>query len=234
VVELGPSVFHYVRDLDRGRHFFALSLSKEDLARADQYRTESKREILRSSSQSLDEFLSQLQLEASVVPVSDSNLSRVTQLANKTNQFNLTTRRYTEAQIQRLASETGGWAGAFHLSDRMGSYGLIGLIFCVPRGTNWEVETWLMSCRALGRRMERFMLDRLLEAAADAKVREIVGVYRPTPNNGLVETLYDDLGFSRMQGGTKEEIRYSMTVPELAPVTATHIRDLTPRPAIAT
>jgi FkbH-like protein len=235
VVELGPSVFHYVRDLDRGRHFFALSLSKEDLARAEQYRTESQREMLRSSSQSLDEFLSQLQLEASVVPVSGANLARVTQLANKTNQFNLTTRRYTEARVERLASEKGTWAGAFQLSDRMGSYGLIGLIFCVPAGPSngspreWEVETWLMSCRALGRQMERFMLDRLLEAAAEAGVRELTGVYRPTPKNGLVANLYDNLGFSRMPAQTGDEIRYSLIVPDPVPVTATHIRDLTSR-----
>lgn len=235
VVELGSSVFHYVRDLDRARHFFALSLSKEDLARAEQYRTESQREILRSSSQSLDEFLSQLKLEASVVSVSHANLARVTQLANKTNQFNLTTRRYTEAQIERLASDEGAWAGAFHLSDRMGSYGLIGLTFCVPAESSkgsqrrWEIETWLMSCRALGRQMERFMLDRLLEAAAESQIREIVGVYRPTPKNSLVANLYEDLGFSRIPGETGDAVRYSMTVPGIVAVTATHIRHLTPR-----
>ncbi len=225
VVELGSSAFHYVRDLDRGKHFFALSLSKEDLARAEQYQAESQREILRSTSQSLDEFLSQLQLEALVVPVSSANLARVTQLANKTNQFNVTTRRYTEAQVERLAAGAGTWAGAFHLSDRMGSYGLIGLIFCVPSAGRWEIETWLMSCRALGRQMERFMLDRLLEAAVENGVREIIGVYRPTAKNGLVANLYDNLGFSRVPGETSGEVRYSMIVPEIAAITATWIRN---------
>ena len=227
VVELSPSVFYYVRDLDRGRYFFSLSLSQEDLARAEQYRGESRREALRSSAQSLDEFLAQLQLEASVAPVSDTNLARVAQLTNKTNQFNLTTRRYTEAQIRQLASRPGAWTGTFHLSDRMGSYGLIGLIFCTPAANplHWEIDTWLMSCRALGRQMERFMFDRMMEAAAVRGVRQITGVYRPTAKNGLVADLFEKLGFrecSRME----EEIRYSIDAPEKPAVTAVWIRNV--------
>jgi FkbH-like protein len=227
VVELSPSVFHYVRDLDRGRHFFSLSLSQEDLARTEQYRGESKREALRSSAQSLDEFLAQLQLEASVVPVSAANLVRVAQLTNKTNQFNLTTRRYTEAQIRQLAERPGAWTGAFHLSDRMGSYGLIGLIFCTPAATplHWEIDTWLMSCRALGRQMERFMFDCMMEAAAARGVREIMGVYRPTTKNGLVADLFEKLGF-RECSRTPEEIRYSIMAPVKPPVTAVFIRNV--------
>jgi FkbH-like protein len=227
VVELSPSVFHYVRALDRGRYFFSLSLSQEDLARAEQYRGESRREALRSTAQSLDEFLAQLQLEASVAPVSDANLARVAQLTNKTNQFNLTTRRYTEAQIRQLASRPGAWTGAFHLSDRMGSYGLIGLIFCTPAADplHWEIDTWLMSCRALGRQMERFMFDRMMEAAAARGVREIMGVYRPTAKNGLVADLFEKLGF-RECTRTPQEVRYSIASPEKPPVTALFIREV--------
>ena len=77
------------------------------------------------------------------------------------------------------------------------------------------------------------MLDRLLEAAAASHVREIVGVYRPTPKNSLVANLYDNLGFSRMPGEARDEIRYSLLVPERVPITAIHIRDLTPRGALA-
>jgi FkbH-like protein len=240
VVEPRASVFQYVRDLDFGRHFFALSLSKEDLARADQYRTETQREMLRASAQSLDEFLASLKLEAYVAPVSASNLARVTQLANKTNQFNLTTRRYTEAQIERLAAQPGSWTGAFQLSDRMGSYGLIGLILCVPAGARtWVIETWLMSCRALGRQMERFMFDRLLEAAAEAGVNEIIGLYRPTDRNGLVANLFSELGFSRIpQAAGNEapgdEVRWSVPVPASPKPTAVHVRDLTPRACVTT
>jgi FkbH-like protein len=161
-----------------------------------------------------------------VVPVSDANLARVTQLVNKTNQFNVTTRRYTEGQVRQLSQRSRSWTGAFHLSDRMGSYGLIGLLFCVASGSEgWEIDTWLMSCRVLGRQMERFMFDRMLEGAALLGVRKITGVYRPTGKNNLVADLYPKLGFSKVSEAT-EETRYEIAVPESLSTTATHIRNL--------
>ena len=152
VVELGPSIFQWVREIDRSRNFFSLTLSGEDLARAQQYQQQSERETMRSAYGSVEDFLQQLQLEASVEPVSSANLARVTQLINKTNQFNLTTRRYTEAQIAQWMADDSGWMGAFQMSDRFGSYGLIGVLICRAKSSEtWEVDTWLMSCRTLGR-----------------------------------------------------------------------------------
>jgi FkbH-like protein len=230
VVELGSSVFHYVRDLDRGRYFDALSLSAEDLKRAEQYRTEAQRDNLRASVTSLDEFLSQLQLEASVEPVTEKNLTRITQLVNKTNQFNVTTRRYTESQVRARAQDPRGWAGAFHMSDRMGSYGLIGVLFCVPSAEagEWEIDTWLMSCRTLGRQMEKFMFDRLADAAIESGIRSLVGVYRPTQKNVLVKELFDQLGFTRVSESA-EETRYVWSVPSVHTPSATHVRNVSAR-----
>jgi len=228
VVELGPSVFRYVRELDRGRYFFSLSLSHEDLARAEQYRTESQRESLRASSESVEEFLTHLQMQGAVAPVSRRNVARVTQLINKTNQFNLTTRRYTEAQVEQFAAREDAWTGAFELADRMGSYGLIGVVLCAPgaSGAEWEIDTWLMSCRVLGRQMERFMLDRIVEAAAARGIQQLVGVYRPTAKNGLVADLYRELGFEQRNEGA-DGLQYSLTVPQAPSVTAPYIRNVT-------
>lgn len=228
VVEAGSSPFEFLRQLDRGRYFEALSLSKEDLARADHYRVEAQREGLRASSASFEDFLRNLQLEASVDEVTKKNLPRVTQLVNKTNQFNVTTRRYTEAQLRALAEDAQAWAGAFQMSDRMASYGLIGVLFCRPADPagSWEIDTWLMSCRTLGRQMEKFMFDRLVEAAAARGIRRIVGVYRPTAKNGLVKELYDQMGFRRICESA-EELRYELEVPATPQVTATHVRNIT-------
>jgi FkbH-like protein len=155
VVDPGPNIFHYVVNLDRGRYFDSLTVSEEDLRRDDLYRSESARENVRASYDSLEDFLRSLELEASVEPVDRSNLARVTQLINKTNQFNLTTRRYTEAQVMAAAEHAGGWAGAFRMSDRFGSHGLIGVILCRPQEPEmWEIDSWLMSCRILGRTCE--------------------------------------------------------------------------------
>src|SRR5262245_20166745 len=161
-----------MRQLDRQRYFEALSLSAEDLARADQYQVEAQRESIRASSATLDDFLQKLQLEAAIEEITEKNLARVTKLVNKTNQFNLTTRRYTEVQLREIAEDPQGWAATFQMSDRMGSYGLIGVLCCraVDRGDTWEIDTWLMSCRTLGRQMEKFMFDRLVEAAIERRI----------------------------------------------------------------
>ncbi len=229
VVELGPTVFRYVQDLDRARPFFALSLSSEDQARADQYRSEAARKHLQATSESLDHFLAQLQLKAWAEGITEKNLARVTQLTNKTNQFNVTTRRYTEAQVQQLAADPTAWAAAFHLSDRMGDYGLIGEIFCRSIGTpdTWEIDTWLMSCRVLGRQMEKFMLDNLIAAAQERGIQTIVGVYRPTAKNGLVRDIYDQFGFTRT-AESEEEVRYRLDVPAEKVHLASHVETIRP------
>jgi FkbH-like protein len=227
VVEPGTSPFQFLYQLDRGRYFEAVSLSREDLVRADQYRAETQRENIRAASSTLDDFLQNLQLQASVEAVSSKNLARVTQLVNKTNQFNLTTRRYTEAQIYGIAQDPQAWAGAFHMYDRMGGYGLIGVLFCKPSGQfdTWEIDAWLMSCRALGRQMEKFMFDRMVEAALLKGIRRIVGIYRPTAKNGLVKELYDQLGFRRISE-SEESVRYMFDSPTTLVITATHVRDV--------
>ncbi|HZU25146.1 MAG TPA: HAD-IIIC family phosphatase [Bryobacteraceae bacterium] len=229
VVDAGPSIFYYVQCLDRERYFYPLALSVEDQARAEQYRTENAREQMRASAQSLEQFLVDLRLRASVVPVSSANLARVAQLTNKTNQFNLTTRRYNEEQIRRLVADPNGWTAAFHLADRMGDYGIVGVLLCVPDGApdRWEIDTWLMSCRALGRQMEKYMFDRLIESAQSRGIREIRGVYRRTAKNGIVADLYEQLGFLRA-GGAADEVRYSFAVPARPVATATHVQDETP------
>jgi FkbH-like protein len=187
---------------------------------------ESQREGFRSTAASLDEFLIGLRLEASVAPVTGGNLARVTQLVNKTNQFNLTTRRYSEAQVTEIANDPYAWTGAFEMSDCLGSYGLIGVLFCKPGvdDRSWEIDTWLMSCRTLGRQMEKFMFDRVLEAARRRGIERIAGVYRPTKKNAMVSRLYDGLGFRRA-AETGDELRYELDVAESRAITATHVRN---------
>ena len=232
VVELGRSAATFVRDLDAGRYFEAVSVSAEDRVRADQYGRESERAALREQAGSVEEFLAGLQMRGSVAPVTDANLARVTQLVNKTNQFNVTTRRYTDAQVMGIAA-AGGWCGAFELSDRFGDHGIIGVLFCVPApgGGAWEIDTWLMSCRVLGRQFEHFMLDRLVDAARAAGVPRVVGVYRATAKNGLVSDLFDRLGFRR-RGETAEGVAYELDLASvMSPYTSVIDQLVQPRHA---
>ena len=224
MVELGSSPLDILCRLDRGRYFEALILSREDLARTRQYRNQARREQLRAASASLQDFLRDLRLEASVAEVSGKNLARVTQLINKTNQFNVAARRYTEAQVLALAHDTHGWTGAFQLSDRMDSYGLIGVLICRATASDqWEVDTWLMSCRALGRQLEKFMFDRMIEAALARGIKRITGIYRVSAKNGLVKELYDQFGFRRVAEDA-QCVCYELEVPAKLTATGTHIR----------
>jgi FkbH-like protein len=143
-------------------------------------------------------------MRATCEPVTDANIERVTQLVNKTNQFNLTTRRRTHAEVRQAAA--AGWTGVFSLQDRFGDYGIIGVMFASPGETpeGWDIDTWLMSCRVLRRDVERFMLDRLVDAARAAGVSRLSGHYLRTDKNGLVEDLYPALGFAQVAGDANE------------------------------
>ena len=195
VPEPGTSVFSFVRELDRGRYFPAIIWSPEDRLRADGYRREQERASARHSAGSLDDFLAGLHMCGTCEPVSDGNLDRVTQLTNKTNQFNLTTRRRTVAEVRQIAAS--GWTGVFSLKDRYGDYGIIGVLFCVLSGEAacWDIDTWLMSCRVLRREVEKFMLDCAVEAARSAGVACLRGRYIRSAKNALVADLYPSLGF---------------------------------------
>ena len=106
----------------------------------------------------------------------------------------------------------------------MGDYGLIGVVFCLPgpQAGQWEIDTWLMSCRVLGRQMEKFMFDRLVEAARERGISEIAGVFKPTQKNALVRDHYPQLGFTRA-GEEAGVVRYQYAVPEEMAPSAIHI-----------
>jgi FkbH-like protein len=220
VVELGTSPYTYVTDLDRGRYFFSLTLTEEDSQRAELYKSEIKRQAVRSAAASLEEFLEELQMRASDVPVTSDNLARVTQLVNKTNQFNVTARRHQSSEIEAIAGRADAWARAFTLSDRFGDHGLIGVLLCVADAPqSWHIDTWVMSCRVLGRGMERFMFERLHDAARAAGVRRIVGTYKPTKRNQPVAELFPQLGFETV-AATGEESAYVFAITERAELPA--------------
>lgn len=225
VVELGATPFTYTRDLDRGRYFYSLSFSAEDRERSKLYRSEAARDAARGSAESLEEFLGGLQMQAKVSPVDEQNIARVTQLTNKTNQFNLTTKRYTQGQVEQLAARAEAWTGVFQLADRFGDHGIIGVMFAVPAGEpkTWEIDTWLMSCRVLGRQMEIFMFNQLVEAAQKAGIERLVGVYRPTAKNVQVADLYQRLGFEeRRDSPDAKEFELSISPSDHPRVTFIH------------
>jgi FkbH-like protein len=180
--------------------------SPEDRLRAEGYRREQERAEARACAGNLNDFLAGLHMRAACEPVTDANIERVTQLTNKTNQFNLTTKRRTLAEVRQVAAT--GWSGVFSLQDRYGDYGIIGLMFCVPAAepAAWEIDTWLMSCRVLRRDVEKFMMDCAVAAARAAGIEKLRGRYLRTEKNGQVAELFPSLGFATVSRSDGEGI----------------------------
>jgi FkbH-like protein len=197
VPEVGSDPAAFVRVLDRGRWFEALALSEEDRLRAAAYAANARRAELAGAATSMDEFLASLEMTATVGAFDAVNLPRVAQLVNKSNQFNLTTLRYTQEQLRAFAESPRYVTRWFRLRDRFGDNGLVGVMLGVvdePAAT-LEIDLWLMSCRVLGRRMEELMCGTLMQAASERGLTRLRGRYVPTAKNGMVADLYPRLAF---------------------------------------
>jgi len=124
----------------------------------------------------------------------------VAQLEQKTNQFNLTTRRYAEPAIRDFLARDNAVVLAFRLADRLGDHGLVSTLIALQQDTTLRIDSWLMSCRVFSRSAEQFILRRLIELARQRGVTRLVGEYLPTPKNDVLADLYDRMGFTRSRG----------------------------------
>ena len=141
-------------------------------------------------------YLASLAMEIDFQPFNETGRVRITQLINKSNQFNLTTRRYTEAEVAQFEADPRALTLQVRLRDKLGDNGMISVVICRPNDPEvWEIDTWLMSCRVLGRRVEEAVLQELLDHARRRGVRKLRGVFRSTDRNKLVENHYAKLGF---------------------------------------
>lgn len=157
-------------------------VTEEDAQRTAMYRQNAEREQLRKQAPNLDEFLAGLELKLDITPVAEDELPRVSQLTERTNQFNFTTIRRNEAQIAEFLN-AGGECLTVRLSDRFGDYGLVGVVLYKCSATALTVDTLLLSCRALGRKVEHRMLARLGEIARDRHLAQVVVPFVPTKKN---------------------------------------------------
>lgn len=201
VPELPDAPEEYARCLADAGYFEAVSFTAEDSRRNAQYVANRSRRELRSEALDLEGFLHDLQMTLTVVPFRNTDVARITQLINKTNQFNLTTRRYTEAEVRAFMNNPDVVTCAGRLSDRFGDNGLISVVICKSTNDNFEghgleIDTWLMSCRVLGRRVENAMLSVMAEKASERGASFLFGRYLPTRKNGMVKDLLSKLGFT--------------------------------------
>lgn len=185
----------YVQALALHRYFELASFTREDTARARYYAENAQRQDLAARATDVDSFLASLKMRMKVSAVTEVNVERSTQLVNKSNQFNLTTRRYTLAQVRDMAASPDWRTLTFSLADSLGDNGLISVIFLHKHGTALSIDTWVMSCRVLQRGVEQFTRNELVDITRAAGCTRILGVYIPTGKNGMVKDHYRKLGF---------------------------------------
>jgi len=207
--------------------FDKLEISDEDLRRHEMMVAERQRNAL-VKELSHDEFLATLELQVDLFVAKPEDLGRITQLINKTNQFNPTTRRYTPEQLDALLATPGALGFQFRLRDRFGDNGLVSAMILTPhagRSDCLDIDTWVMSCRVFGRQLEHEALNIAVEAARRAGVDEIVATYAPTPKNGVISELYRQLGFRAVassdppSGVTRWSLRLADYVPHQTAIT---------------
>jgi FkbH-like protein len=196
VVDLPEDPSEYARALEATHWLEVPRITDDDRARASQYQSRAEVRAL-AETMDLSEFLASLEMRAQVAPIDGISLGRATQLVNKTNQFNLTTRRLTEGEVQALAHDPSVCTLTVRLADRFGDHGLISVLIASHRGHAVEIDDWLMSCRVLKRGVERMLLGHLVEWARARGARELRGRFLPTGRNELVRNLLDELGFER-------------------------------------
>jgi FkbH-like protein len=190
VIEVPDDLLLRVAALETCEAFDQIAVSAEDRQRAALYEIDQKRELARSGSASVGDFLSTLQIRVSVGLVDGDTLPRVAQLIQKTNQFNLTGRRYTEAELQAqlAAGAVGYWLRA---SDRFGDYGLVGTAFALEDAPGiWRIDSFVMSCRILGRQVETALLAAIARQAFDSGAMRLIGDFVDSPRNAPARDFY--------------------------------------------
>jgi FkbH-like protein len=179
------------------REFPKIRITEEDRGRAELYRAQVDRRRLAAESRSLEDYYGSLQMVARIGAADEFTIRRIAQLTQKTNQFNLTTRRYTEPEIAALAASPDAVVWWLELTDRFGSNGIVGVLILRRRAPEvWTVDTFLLSCRVIGRTVEQAFLAHACELLRRRGAARLLGEYRPTERNGLVAALYPRFGFS--------------------------------------
>ena len=214
VPEVGSDVSRFAEILEHERYFEVHKVVQDDLSRSAYYGSNAQRSAYQAEFHDYGEFLTSLEMSAEIGPFSPVYLERITQLINKTNQFNLTTRRYTSAEVEAISRDPGFITLYGRLADKFGDNGLVSVLIGHVINETVELDLWLMSCRVLNREMEFAMFDALIEQCQARGIRRILGVYIPTKKNGMVAGHYAGLGFARLNGSSGGQESWHYDVPQ--------------------
>ena len=216
---IGGDVASYIRAIERNGYFETVSISEDDRKRSEAYRANQQRVEMEAVASSYEDFLLSLDMRAEIAPFRRIYYDRIAQLTNKSNQFNLTTRRFTRADIERIAEDSRYITLYGRLQDRFGDNGLVSVVIAEKEGKDVHIRLWLMSCRVLKRGVEEAMMEELAKKVRLAGGEKLIGYYYPTAKNGMVRDFYRAHSFSLVDdadGNTVWEHRLEVDAPPIA------------------
>ena len=206
---------HYITDLDRAGYFEITTLSGDDLGRNEMYRANLQRAQQEASFTDYHEYLLSLEMKAEIQSFAPMYMARIAQLTNKSNQFNLTTLRCTQAEIECFAADPNRITLYGKLEDRFGDNGVVSVV-CGHIDDHcqelFHIDLWLMSCRVLKREMEFAMMDELVSACLAKGIHEIRGYYYPTAKNNMVREFYGLQGFTKISEDAEHNTIWSLMI----------------------
>ncbi|WP_336961472.1 HAD family hydrolase [Sphingobium aquiterrae] len=216
-IEIGEDPSFFIDRVARSGVFSHGPLNAEDMARADSYGGRAAAAEVRARIGNYEDYLKSLDMRMTIAPFDDVGRARITQLINKSNQFNLTTRRYNEEEVKAIQADRGLMGWQVRLEDRFAQHGMIGVVIVRKDDPCWQIDSWLQSCRVLERGVEQAIMNSLFEAARHAGVDHVCGVYIPTDRNAMVADFYPRLGF--LPNGTDGDgkARFTCATRDFAP-----------------
>ena len=216
VPEIGDAV-EYIARLDRSGFFEVTHLSKDDLTRNEMYRANAERKKQQASFESYEDYLLSLEMKAEIAAFSPVYMSRIAQLTNKSNQFNLTTKRLSLSDLEELVKDPAYITLYGKLEDKFGDNGVVSVVYGHTDACDskvFHIDLWLMSCRVLKRDMEKAMLDELMLKCQSAGIEIVKGYYYPTAKNAMVKEFYAVQGFEKISEDEQGNTVWEYRIPE--------------------
>lgn len=207
-------VEEYIRVLDRSGFFEVTNFSEDDLKRNEMYLANEQRNRMKKNFSDYGDYLRSLEMKAQIGAFDPAYFSRIAQLTNKSNQFNLTTHRYSQSEIEQIAADPQYLTLCGRLEDKFGDNGVVSIVIGRKEKDVLQIELWLMSCRVLKRDMEYAMMDTLVKQCRDCEILQIYGYFYPTAKNAMVKDFYALQGFEKLEEDVDGNAKWSFRIPE--------------------
>jgi len=207
------SVEHYIQEIDKHGYFEVLKLSKDDLSRNEMYKANLQRENLVKTFDNYEDYLKSLQMKAVIDSFDPIYYARIAQLTNKSNQFNLTTKRFSGEEIAKAATDSSRLTFYGKLEDKFGDNGVVTIAIGRIENAVLHMELWLMSCRVLKRDMEYALLDEIIRKSKEKGIQKIQGYYFKTAKNAMVKEFYKTMGFTLVSQSEEDSV-WEYVIPE--------------------